>query len=245
MSRFLATPRFTDEELSAKMRPIIEELTQTDANDRRIQTLWYKEHDFDCFRYLMGLFIQGELDCSVYYYGALEENHQAAAPTLLELNKIGVITTNGQLSLIEHSKYDTIRQRSYLDFAMHVNDDFDPIAFSEKLYSKGINVTAMMLRPQSDDDHIIYWDVPQFAGIVNPVEACQIIAKCDGNIFGVTKYDDAKDAYTRVNPNFFGCLSDIYYDRLGDNNNIYTATIVSKKWDNTQCDEILLSTLTE
>ncbi len=212
------------DEISIKLSSIVAELKTLNCKNRiefqRIYELWEGIRFFDEMLYLTGLFIKGELNCTYYHMAPIVKNHESALTSLMKLNELGVITTNGQVYLNE----DNHIQRSYLSFVLHVDNDFDYMAFSKKLFDKGLIVAAHI-----DMNTSILFD-DEYQGLLTwgSKEKSYCVSKSN------------EREYTFVHSY---CYTE--YDIENKNERVYCATIASRNWDNLECDQVLIDILTE
>lgn len=264
----VATPRFTQDELATKLAPIVSQLKQLDGLSQfsQIMRLWEMNNDFDCFRYLAGLSIQGEIQSSYWYMAPpIQADYRSAVPTLLKLNQLGVLTTEGQSSLEHRVSGDLYQQRSYLEFSMRVQETFDPLAFCSKLYDMGMQVAATVMRPVEDlhnqtpsgedydgiklvETNYAFWDSLKIHGETTQQELYRKQDLMPTDSFAVTRNrrlgDTEFKSTTWVLPGRFGVDELIDFETMGWNH-IFMASIVASDWNGVQCDELLLKALTE
>jgi len=246
----IAIPISNKAEIIDYMSYIVEQLKSLDCNENfdDFEEIWENVTDYDLILYLMELFIKGDLNATIVHLGPIIDNHQSAISSLARLNELGVITYCGQISSIETKENITFYQRSYLEFYMHVSNDFDPITFSKILYDSGMIVSATMMIPtkhiiDNDDD---YYQYDNKYMLFDEKHHGYIEYDHKEYSYPVSQHEENDEITVETNTwsNSFGDSIFIIFDP-SEQYCIYSATITSKNWDDTQCDELLIAVLTE
>lgn len=247
---------------------ILKEVNQDDHN--KIVEIWLKKCTYDHFRYLMGKFIEGELQCNYMHGGPLDDDHIDSKSALIKLNNKNIITFMGQRSYIQSLNVPPVSlaclskgtnndfvihiQRSNLNFLMKVTPEFDPILFGQKLYDKGMEVFMVKFNPINNNyttKEYAFSDNLEIKGETTYKNVCKIIRKNKHKFndqWAITKGSinwKSFESYTWSAGHLMLelCNNQIKIISNFEPANYCAIEIFSKNWDNLQCDEVLLEIL--
>lgn len=118
-----------------------------------------EEIDYYTFVYLTRQFIIGNLYTTTYHGLPIEEDHTDSCGVLEQLALEGILTSNGQRSYKEDG------MRSYLDFEFPIEkyDIDNTIQLLIKLYEKGMNVSAKIMKHNPPSNTHKYTEYEEYA----------------------------------------------------------------------------------
>jgi len=255
-SDYIAKPSDITEDMLNDLNTL-KEINQNDHN--KMIEIWLKKGTYDRFRYLMGKFMLGELECNYMHSGPLDDDHIDSKSALIKLNNKNIITFMGQRSYIEslinHNNDFAIHiQRSNLNFLMKVTPEFDPIAFGQRLYDKGMEVFMVKFEPINNrytTKEYVFSDNLEIKGETTYKNVCNIIRKNKYKFneqWAITKGSinwESFESYTWSAGHLMLelCNNQIKIIENFEVSNYCAIEIFSKKWDKLQCDEALLEIL--
>ncbi len=233
---------------------ILKEINQDDR--KKILEIWGNIKSYDHFRYLMGKFIEGELSSNSMYSCPLDNDHIDSKFALIKLNNKNIITFVGQRSYIEslincNNDFAIHIQRSNLNFLMKVTPEFDPILFGQKLYDKGMEVFMVKFNPINNryiTKEYVFSDNLKIKGETTYKNVCNIIRKNKHKFneqWAITKGSINWKSFESYTWSAGHLMLELCNDQIKIIKNFELANycaieIFSKKWDNLQCDEVLL-----